>query len=108
MWSRRERDRFVRALKRDVKPGEEGMNVCEVFVIPPVLNVTMRRTVIAGRTELKGGYKCQVLFLCGCQIYALKKSRSVARLGQNLVTNLKNAWIRYDCLHLDGVNQWFT
>ena len=39
---------------------------------------------------------------------AKKKNRSAARPGENLVTNLKNAWIRYDCLHLDGVNQWFT
>jgi hypothetical protein len=63
----------------------------------------MRQTVIAGRTEFKGGYKRQVLFLRSCQIYALRES-SVKRLGQNQVTNLDKAWIRCDCLHLDGVN----
>jgi hypothetical protein len=63
----------VRTFKRDVKPRKEGVNVCKCLVIPQeALSVTMRRTVIAGRTELKGCYECQVLFLRGCQIYALK------------------------------------
>ena len=68
----------------------------------------MRQTIIAGRTELKRGCKRQVLFLCGSQIYALKESSLRCKAVIEWMTNLENAWIRCDCLQLDGVNQWFT
>ena len=78
--------------------------------------MTTRLTIITGRTELKRGCKCQVFFLCGRQIYALnglslrsKRDRRVisplsGELRKNRVTNLENAWICRDCLHLDGVD----
>jgi hypothetical protein len=87
------------------------MYVCVIvsgYHLDETLSVTMRQTVIADRTELKRGCKCEVLFLCGCQIYALQES-SVWRAKYYAETqNLENTWICCDCLQLDGVNQWLT